>query len=83
MELAQGVLSVPLSQGLSGFRDTCQGEDVIELKANRGGRGCARCVFSEPRNIPTGDRPDAALRAPSDAVVRVVLACVCGSDLWY
>ncbi|MEU6128740.1 zinc-dependent alcohol dehydrogenase family protein [Saccharopolyspora sp. NPDC047091] len=26
--------------------------------------------------------PDAALREPTDAVVRVVLTCVCGSDLW-
>jgi len=40
-------------------------------------------IFNEPRNITAGDRPDAAIREPSDAVVRVVLACVCGSDLWY
>ncbi|MFI7547010.1 zinc-binding dehydrogenase [Actinoplanes sp. NPDC049599] len=26
--------------------------------------------------------PDAALREPTDAVVRVVRSCVCGSDLW-
>jgi len=26
--------------------------------------------------------PDAALREPTDAVVRVLAACVCGSDLW-
>jgi threonine dehydrogenase-like Zn-dependent dehydrogenase len=40
-------------------------------------------IFNEPRNITAGDRPDAAVREPSDAVMRVVLACVCGSDLWY
>jgi len=40
-------------------------------------------IFHEARNITAGDRPDAAIREPSDAVVRVVLACVCGSDLWY
>jgi threonine dehydrogenase-like Zn-dependent dehydrogenase len=40
-------------------------------------------ISNEPRNITAGDRPDAAIREPSDAVVRVVLACVCGSDLWY
>jgi threonine dehydrogenase-like Zn-dependent dehydrogenase len=40
-------------------------------------------IFREPRSITTGERPDAALVEPSDAVVRVVLACVCGSDLWY
>jgi threonine dehydrogenase-like Zn-dependent dehydrogenase len=26
--------------------------------------------------------PDAAVKEPTDAVVRVVLSCVCGSDLW-
>jgi threonine dehydrogenase-like Zn-dependent dehydrogenase len=40
-------------------------------------------IFNEPRNITVSDRPDATIREPSDAVVRVVLACVCGSDLWY
>jgi threonine dehydrogenase-like Zn-dependent dehydrogenase len=40
-------------------------------------------IFNEPRNITAGDRADATIREPSDAVVRVVLACVCGSDLWY
>lgn len=40
-------------------------------------------IFNEPRNVTADDRPDAAIREPSDAVVRVVLACVCGSDLWY
>jgi threonine dehydrogenase-like Zn-dependent dehydrogenase len=40
-------------------------------------------IFNEPHNVTVGDRPDAAIREPSDAVVRVVLACVCGSDLWY
>jgi threonine dehydrogenase-like Zn-dependent dehydrogenase len=40
-------------------------------------------IFNEPRNITPGNRPDAALRDPTDAIVRVALACVCGSDLWY
>ena len=40
-------------------------------------------IFEAPRSITAGDRPDAALVEPTDAVVRVVLACVCGSDLWY
>src|SRR5207244_1135740 len=40
-------------------------------------------VFNEPRSITVAERPDAAIKAPTDAVVRVVLACVCGSDLWY
>jgi threonine dehydrogenase-like Zn-dependent dehydrogenase len=40
-------------------------------------------IFNEPHSISVGDRPDAALAEPTDAVVRVVLSCVCGSDLWY
>ncbi|MGQ0837436.1 zinc-dependent alcohol dehydrogenase family protein [Actinokineospora sp.] len=33
-------------------------------------------------DIRLTDAPDAALRQPTDAVVRVVASCVCGSDLW-
>jgi len=40
-------------------------------------------IFNEPRSITVGERPDASVREPTDAVVRVVLACVCGSDLWF
>jgi threonine dehydrogenase-like Zn-dependent dehydrogenase len=40
-------------------------------------------IFHEPRRVQAGDRPDAGLREPTDAVVRVVLACVCGTDLWF
>jgi threonine dehydrogenase-like Zn-dependent dehydrogenase len=40
-------------------------------------------IFHEPHRVDVGDRPDATLSEPTDAVVRVVLACVCGSDLWF
>ena len=40
-------------------------------------------IFLEPHRVEPGDRPDAAIALATDAVVRVVLACVCGSDLWY
>jgi threonine dehydrogenase-like Zn-dependent dehydrogenase len=40
-------------------------------------------IFNKPRSVSVSERPDAAIREPSDAVVRVVLACVCGSDLWF
>ena len=40
-------------------------------------------IFNEPRSITVGDRPDPSIVEPTDAIVRVVLACVCGSDLWY
>lgn len=40
-------------------------------------------IYCGPRCIEVGERPDPVVAAPADAVVRVVLACVCGSDLWY
>jgi threonine dehydrogenase-like Zn-dependent dehydrogenase len=40
-------------------------------------------VFNEPRSITAADRPDPTIKEPTDAIVRVVLTCVCGSDLWY
>ena len=40
-------------------------------------------VFEAPGSISVTERPDAVIKEPTDAVVRVVLSCVCGSDLWY
>jgi threonine dehydrogenase-like Zn-dependent dehydrogenase len=40
-------------------------------------------IFNGPHSISVGDRPDPVIAEPTDAVVRVVLSCVCGSDLWY
>jgi threonine dehydrogenase-like Zn-dependent dehydrogenase len=40
-------------------------------------------VFNEPRSITLADRHDPVIKEPTDAIVRVVLSCVCGSDLWY
>jgi threonine dehydrogenase-like Zn-dependent dehydrogenase len=40
-------------------------------------------VFSEPRSITIAERPDPVIKEPIDAIVGVVLSCVCGSDLWY
>ncbi len=34
------------------------------------------------RDVRLEERPDAAVIAPTDAVVRTVATCVCGSDLW-
>src|SRR3954471_12098427 len=38
-------------------------------------------LFHEPHRVEAGDRPDASIVDPTDAIVRVVLACVCGSGL--
>jgi threonine dehydrogenase-like Zn-dependent dehydrogenase len=40
-------------------------------------------IFQGPKDVIVGDRPDPIIENPTDAIVRVVLACVCGSDLWY
>lgn len=40
-------------------------------------------LFNGPHDISVGVRPDPIIEHPTDAIVRVVLACVCGSDLWY
>jgi threonine dehydrogenase-like Zn-dependent dehydrogenase len=40
-------------------------------------------IFTGPGSITVADRPDPVVVEPTDAVVRVVLACVCGTDLWY
>jgi threonine dehydrogenase-like Zn-dependent dehydrogenase len=40
-------------------------------------------LFREPGCIEVAERPDPQIAEPADAVVRVVLTCVCGSDLWY
>jgi alcohol dehydrogenase len=40
-------------------------------------------VFKGKGNIAVEERPKPTIHEPTDAVVRVVLACVCGSDLWF
>jgi threonine dehydrogenase-like Zn-dependent dehydrogenase len=39
-------------------------------------------IFIAPHQIEVAERPDPTIVKPTDAVVRVVLTCVCGSDLW-
>ncbi|HEY8116323.1 MAG TPA: hypothetical protein VIH70_07905 [Actinomycetota bacterium] len=38
-------------------------------------------IFHDPKDISVGTRPDPVIQEPTDAVVRVVLGSVCGSDL--
>jgi threonine dehydrogenase-like Zn-dependent dehydrogenase len=40
-------------------------------------------LYGGPGDISVGERPDPVVQLPTDAVVRVTLGCVCGSDLWY
>ena len=40
-------------------------------------------IFQGAEDIAVGERPDPAIQQATDAIVRVVRGCVCGSDLWY
>jgi threonine dehydrogenase-like Zn-dependent dehydrogenase len=40
-------------------------------------------VFHGPRDIRVEDVPDSRIQRPTDAVVRITHACICGSDLWF
>ncbi|MBB5159999.1 zinc-binding dehydrogenase [Saccharopolyspora phatthalungensis] len=41
-----------------------------------------RAIVRESGNVRVSDLPDPEIKEPTDAVVRVVLAAVCGTDLW-
>ena len=36
-----------------------------------------------PRDVRLQDQPDPVIKQTTDAIVKVVASCVCGSDLWY
>jgi threonine dehydrogenase-like Zn-dependent dehydrogenase len=40
-------------------------------------------IFKGKGKVELGERPDPKIKEPTDAIVRVVMSCVCGSDLWY
>ena len=40
-------------------------------------------IFNSPGDITVETVPDPVPQTPTDAVIRVTLACVCGSDLWF
>ena len=40
-------------------------------------------VFVEPGRVEVADLPDPVLEGPTDAVVRVTRAAICGSDLHF
>ena len=39
-------------------------------------------ILNAPGDVTVEDRPDPKIVEPTDAVIRTVAACVCGSDLW-
>lgn len=40
-------------------------------------------VFLEPGKVETQDVPKPQLQKPTDAIIKIVRASVCGSDLWW
>ena len=40
-------------------------------------------IFNQPGSVTVEERRDPSIVEPTDAIVRVTHACVCGSDLWY
>lgn len=40
-------------------------------------------IFKAKGDVAIEERPKHEIKEPTDALVRVVRACVCGSDLWY
>lgn len=39
-------------------------------------------IMHAPRDVRVEERPDPVIEHPTDAVIRVSAACICGSDLW-
>jgi threonine dehydrogenase-like Zn-dependent dehydrogenase len=39
-------------------------------------------VMHQARDVRIENVPDAAIQKPTDAVIRITRACICGSDLW-
>lgn len=39
-------------------------------------------IMYAPGDVRVEDRPKAAIQQPTDAVIKLAAACVCGSDLW-
>lgn len=40
-------------------------------------------IFEGPGKVDVGERPKPTIQESTDAIVRIVRACVCGSDLWF
>ncbi len=40
-------------------------------------------VFVEPGKVEAQDLPKPEIKQPTDAILKIVRACVCGSDLWW
>src|SRR3954463_4192401 len=58
-------------------------EPVFEAMAHASDSGCMRAtVMYSAGDVRIADVPDPSIAEPTDAIVRVTSACICGSDLW-
>lgn len=39
-------------------------------------------IMNKAHDVTIGNVPDASIQQPTDAIIRVARACICGSDLW-
>ena len=39
-------------------------------------------ILYGPRDVRVEEREDPKIIEPTDAIIRVTLTCICGSDLW-
>ncbi|MBW4442235.1 MAG: alcohol dehydrogenase catalytic domain-containing protein [Plectolyngbya sp. WJT66-NPBG17] len=40
-------------------------------------------VYYAPGDVRVEQVPDSKIQAPTDVIVRITHACICGSDLWF
>src|SRR5436190_12886458 len=64
----------------SGGRPTNSRRSAI---SNQGAQQMKTAIFNGAGKISVEERPKPSIDTSTDAIVRVVLACVCGSDLWF
>ena len=62
--------------GLSGLQGRPSGRHPLRSEHMRA------TILYGPRDVRVEDRPDPAILEPTDAIIRIAAACVCGSDLW-
>src|SRR5947208_355176 len=55
---------------------------LTEAKERQGDKAMRGAVLYGPRDVRLEERPAPTIIKPTDAIIRMALTCVCGSDLW-
>src|SRR5438445_12242313 len=55
---------------------------LTEAKERQGDKAMRGAVLYGPRDVRFEERPAPTIIKPTDAIIRMALTCVCGSDLW-